>query len=41
MAFKPNTWKEIPRLVRELKLAKRRAEQRRQANRTIEEQEAQ
>jgi len=33
MAFKPNTWKEIPRLVREQKLAKRRAERRRQANR--------
>jgi len=38
MAFKPKTWKEIPRLVRERRMyAERRAEQRR---RTIEEQEA-
>uniref|UniRef100_A0ACD5ZPV3 Uncharacterized protein n=1 Tax=Avena sativa TaxID=4498 RepID=A0ACD5ZPV3_AVESA len=40
MAFKPKTWKEIPRLVHERKEAKRRAERRRQANRTIGEEEA-
>uniref|UniRef100_A0ACD5ZG88 Uncharacterized protein n=1 Tax=Avena sativa TaxID=4498 RepID=A0ACD5ZG88_AVESA len=40
MAFKPKTWKEIPRLVRERKVAKQMAEQRRHANRTTKEQEA-
>jgi len=40
MAFKPKTWKKIPRLVRERKVAKQMAEQRRHANRTTEEHEA-
>uniref|UniRef100_A0ACD6ALE9 Uncharacterized protein n=1 Tax=Avena sativa TaxID=4498 RepID=A0ACD6ALE9_AVESA len=40
MAFKPKTWKEIPRLVRERKEAKWKAEQRKQANHTTEEQQA-
>uniref|UniRef100_A0ACD5ZGA2 Uncharacterized protein n=1 Tax=Avena sativa TaxID=4498 RepID=A0ACD5ZGA2_AVESA len=40
MAFKPKTWKEIPRLVCERKVAKQMAEQRRHANRTTEKHEA-
>uniref|UniRef100_A0ACD5W605 Uncharacterized protein n=1 Tax=Avena sativa TaxID=4498 RepID=A0ACD5W605_AVESA len=40
MTSKPKTWKKIPRLVRERRMqAKRRAEERRQANQTIGEQE--
>uniref|UniRef100_A0ACD5W3E3 Uncharacterized protein n=1 Tax=Avena sativa TaxID=4498 RepID=A0ACD5W3E3_AVESA len=39
VAFKPKTWKEIPRLVREWKEAKQTAEQRRQDNRAMDERE--